>query len=67
MPKQTRTQQVRLSKEQSARYENESELPFSGARAPEIGHDPKAVADLLTRSVYQRDTTPQDDAPNGPA
>ena len=49
MPKQTRTGQL-LSTEQSARYSNESELPFSGAAAPRAGHEMRPVADLLTRS-----------------
>jgi len=48
MPKQTRTEQMRLSTEQSARYSNESELPFSDALAPEAGDDLNPVADLLT-------------------
>lgn len=30
MDKQTRAEQLRLFKEQAARYSNESELPFSG-------------------------------------
>jgi hypothetical protein len=50
MTKQTRTEQLRLSTEQSARYGNESELPFSGAFAPDAGDDMNRVADLLTRS-----------------
>lgn len=50
MDRQTDTGRPELSAEQSARYGNESELPFSGAPAPSAGHDMNAVADLLTRS-----------------
>jgi hypothetical protein len=55
MRKQTRSEQVRLSQEQSARYTNESELPFSGALAPEVGIEMKPVADLLTRLGVSED------------
>lgn len=55
MRKQTRTEQMRLSKEQSARYTNESELPFSSALGPEVGNEMKPVADLLTRLGVSED------------